>query len=76
MIRLASFELMARRALGEVPDYFSIGRFQVMDEQRSTPERSCRRVEATTTITIAVINPIVWSSGRQWPCPVRLFRHA
>ena len=30
----ASFELMARQALGEVPDYFSIGRFRVMDERR------------------------------------------
>ena len=30
----ASFELMARQALGEVPDYFSIGRFRVTDERR------------------------------------------
>jgi 2-isopropylmalate synthase len=30
----ASFELMARRAKGEVPDYFEIDRFRVMDERR------------------------------------------
>ena len=30
----ASFELMARQALNEVPDFFSIGRFRVTDERR------------------------------------------
>ena len=30
----ASFELLARRVLGKVPEYFSIGRFRVMDERR------------------------------------------
>ncbi len=30
----ASFELLARRFLGEVPTYFEIGRFRVMDERR------------------------------------------
>jgi 2-isopropylmalate synthase len=30
----ASFELLARRALGGVPDYFNIIRFRVMDERR------------------------------------------
>jgi 2-isopropylmalate synthase len=30
----ASFELLARRALGGVPDYFNILRFRVMDERR------------------------------------------
>ena len=30
----ASFELLARKALGQVPDYFSIGRFRVTDERR------------------------------------------
>ena len=30
----ASFELLARRYLGEVPEYFRIGRFRVMDERR------------------------------------------
>ena len=30
----ASFELLARRFLGEVPNYFEIGRFRVMDERR------------------------------------------
>ncbi|HYC04481.1 MAG TPA: citramalate synthase [Azospirillaceae bacterium] len=30
----ASFELMARRALGEVPDYFRLSSFRVIDERR------------------------------------------
>ncbi len=30
----ASFELLARTAMGEVPDYFDISRFRVMDERR------------------------------------------
>jgi len=30
----ASFELLARRALGRVPDFFRLGRFRVMDERR------------------------------------------
>ena len=30
----ASFELMAREALGELPDFFTIGRFRVTDERR------------------------------------------
>ncbi len=30
----ASFELLARKALGQVPDYFRIGRFRVTDERR------------------------------------------
>jgi len=30
----ASFELLVRRALGEVPDYFSLERYRVIDERR------------------------------------------
>ncbi|MGH6933906.1 MAG: citramalate synthase [Dongiaceae bacterium] len=30
----ASFELLARRALGGVPDYFRVNRFRVMDDRR------------------------------------------
>src|SRR3569833_3651574 len=30
----ASFELLARRGLGTVPDYFKLARFRVMDERR------------------------------------------
>jgi 2-isopropylmalate synthase len=49
----ASFELMARRALGEVPDYFSIGRFRVMDERRFNAKGEfVVESEATTTITV------------------------
>jgi len=49
----ASFELMARRALGDVPDYFSIGRFRVMDERRFNANGDLVvESEATTTITV------------------------
>jgi 2-isopropylmalate synthase len=49
----ASFELLARRALGEVPDYFSIGRFRVMDERRFNA-RGDLVVESEATATIKV----------------------
>jgi len=49
----ASFELLARRALGEVPDYFSIGRFRVMDERRFNVQgQLVIESEATATITV------------------------
>jgi len=49
----ASFELLARRTLGEVPDYFNIGRFRVMDERRFNARgQLVVESEATTTITV------------------------
>ena len=49
----ASFELLARRALGEVPDYFNIGRFRVMDERRfNVRGQLVVESEATATITV------------------------
>ena len=49
----ASFELMARRALGEVPEYFTIGRFRVMDERRFNAKgQLVVESEATATITV------------------------
>ena len=53
----ASFELLARRTLGEVPDYFSIGRFRVMDERRFNA-RGELVVESEATATITVGNVI------------------
>jgi len=49
----ASFELLARRTLGEVPEYFNIGRFRVMDERRFNARgQLIVESEATTTITV------------------------
>jgi 2-isopropylmalate synthase len=49
----ASFELLARRALGEVPDYFTIGRFRVTDERRFNAKGDLVvESEATAAITI------------------------
>ena len=49
----ASFELMARRLLGEVTDYFQIGRFRVMDERRFNANGDLVvESEATATITV------------------------
>ena len=49
----ASFELLARRTLGEVPDYFNIGEFRVMDERRFNARgQLIVESEATTTITV------------------------
>lgn len=50
----ASFELLARRALGEVPAYFRILRFRVMDERRYNAKGELVvESEATTTLEIA-----------------------
>lgn len=49
----ASFELLARRMLGEVPEYFRIGRFRVMDERRFNA-RGDLVVESEATATIFV----------------------
>ncbi|MBT5265605.1 MAG: citramalate synthase [Rhodospirillaceae bacterium] len=50
----ASFELLARRFLDGVPDYFEIERFRVMDERRFNARGSLViESEATATITIA-----------------------
>jgi 2-isopropylmalate synthase len=53
----ASFELLARRTLGEVPEYFTIGRFRVMDERRFNA-RGQLIVESEATATITVGNVI------------------
>lgn len=49
----ASFELLARKALGQVPDYFTIGRFRVTDERRFNAKGELVvESEATAAITI------------------------
>ena len=49
----ASFELLARKALGQVPDYFKIGRFRVTDERRFNAKGELVvESEATAAITI------------------------
>ncbi len=50
----ASFELLARRALGEVPDYFSLRRFRVMDDRRwNARGELVTESEATVTVEVA-----------------------
>ncbi len=49
----ASFELLARRALGEVPDYFDINRFRVMDERRWNA-RGEKVTESEATVMIEI----------------------
>src|SRR5262249_36013047 len=49
----ASFELLARRGLGGVPDYFRLDRFRVMDERRWNA-RGDLVTESEATITIEV----------------------
>ena len=49
----ASMELLVRRALGKVPDYFVIGRFRVMDERRFNAKGNLVvESEATTTVVV------------------------
>ena len=49
----ASFELLARRALGHVPDFFKLGRFRVMDERRWNA-RGDLITESEATVTVDV----------------------
>ena len=49
----ASFELLARRALGEVPDFFALTRFRVMDDRRwNARDRLVTESEATVTVEV------------------------
>ena len=50
----ASFELLARRALGQVPEYFSLTRFRVMDDRRwNARGELVTESEATVTLEVA-----------------------
>ncbi|MCZ4280618.1 citramalate synthase [Kiloniella laminariae] len=49
----ASFELLARRAFGEVPKYFSLSRFRVMDDRRRDA-RGKLVTESEATVTLEV----------------------
>lgn len=49
----ASLEILVRRALDEVPDYFIIGRFRVMDERRFNAKGTLV-VESEATVTVKV----------------------
>ena len=49
----ASFELMARRTLEKVPDYFVIGRLRVMDERRFNAKGDLV-VESEASVTLNV----------------------
>ncbi|GAB5469733.1 MAG: citramalate synthase [Rhodospirillales bacterium] len=49
----ASFELLARRLLGQVPDYFALDRFRVMDDRRLNA-RGQLVTESEATVTLEV----------------------
>jgi len=50
----ASFELLARRARGEVPVYFSLARFRIMDDRRwNARGELVTESEATVTLEVA-----------------------
>jgi 2-isopropylmalate synthase len=49
----ASMEMLVRRALNQVPEYFTIGRFRVMDERRFNAKGHLV-VESEATVTIRV----------------------
>lgn len=49
----ASFELLVRRALGEVPDYFTLERYRVIDERRLNAKREWITLsEATVKVEV------------------------
>ncbi|MQP67596.1 citramalate synthase [Niveispirillum sp. SYP-B3756] len=53
----ASFELLARRALGQVPDYFRLAAFRVLDERRWNSKGELVTLsEATTKVEVPSAN--------------------
>lgn len=60
----ASFELLARRSLGEVPRYFSVDSFRVMVERRHNALGELVTVsEATVKVFVNGENDPLWSAG-------------
>lgn len=60
----ASFELLARRELGGVPDYFRVNRFRVMDDRRwNARNELVTESEATITLEVAGDRLMTVSTG-------------
>ena len=60
----ASFELLARRALGQVPDSFELQRFRVMDDRRwNARGELVTESEATVTLEVAGRQMMTVSNG-------------
>ena len=60
----ASFELLARRAMGQVPDYFELSRFRVMDDRRwSARGELVTESEATVTVAVAGAEQMTVANG-------------
>jgi 2-isopropylmalate synthase len=60
----ASFELLARRALGNVPDYFRVIRFRVMDDRRwSARGELVTESEATITLEVGADRRMTVATG-------------
>lgn len=60
----ASFELLARRAFGEVPKYFSLTRFRVMDDRRwDARQQLVTESEATVTLEVGAKTIMEVSTG-------------
>ena len=62
----ASFELLARRALGQVPDYFHLVRFRVMDDRRwNRHNELVTESEATVMLMVGKVeyNEVAYGNG-------------
>ncbi|MEM7227011.1 MAG: citramalate synthase [Pseudomonadota bacterium] len=60
----ASFELLARRVLGEVPEYFKLERFRVMDDRRwNARGELVTESEATVSVEVAGAERFVVANG-------------
>jgi 2-isopropylmalate synthase len=60
----ASFELLARRALGKVPEFFKLARFRVMDDRRwNARGELVTESEATITVEVADDRLMTVSTG-------------
>ena len=70
----ASFEILARRILGEVPQYFSVERFRVIDERRWNARHELITLsEATVHVNVAGETHMTVAEGNG---PVNALDHA
>ena len=59
----ASFELLARRTLGEVPEYYTLNSFRVLDERRWNARGELITVRRRPLKSMSVINQMAVAEG-------------
>ena len=72
----ASFELLARRTVGDVPDFYRLKSFRVIDERRWNARNELVTLSEATIKAQVGQKEIYDGCRRQWPCKCAGFRAA